>query len=155
MKVGSLVFIKSFKRNGTILQVVSEQKAQVQLGGLSIWLPLDDLELIENDNSKVEIKTKKSTRSYTISSNSSYKLSRFDKNADTIDLHGATVDEAIDALETKISNAIINKTGRIKVIHGFGSGKVQDAVHNYLKNCNLILNFKIDDFNPGQTWVWL
>ncbi len=97
---------------------------------------------------------KKQNRSFSVQSSTDVSCP-WTKDFETIDFHGATVDEALTALERKISNALIVRQGRIKVVHGFGSGKVMEAVHKYLSSCSMITSFRVDEFNPGQTWVYL
>ena len=73
----------------------------------------------------------------------------------SIDLHGQTVKEAIEALETALDRALLNDVSQIEIVHGLGTGKVKEAVHKYLANSRHIKNFRISINNPGMTIAYL
>lgn len=65
----------------------------------------------------------------------------------TLDLHGFTVDEVFDAVEAflrKHANA-----GRVRIMHGKGTGKVKAKVLEYLKLANYPC--KPERMENGQT----
>ena len=72
-----------------------------------------------------------------------------------IDLHGYTVSEAIETLERTIDKAILSNIKQFNIIHGFGTGKIKNAVHKYLHNFKHIRSFHISINNPGVTVVYL
>jgi DNA mismatch repair protein MutS2 len=152
MKPGDVVFVKKFNRDGVIIDLLPKNKVKVTLGSLAVTVDLNDVS--ESQTVAAPAERKKHNRSFSIQS-STEQSCPWTKDFETIDFHGATVDEALVALERRISNALISRQGRIKVVHGFGSGKVMDAVHRYLSNCTMITSFRVDEFNPGQTWVYL
>ena len=51
------------------------------------------------------------------------------------------VDEALRALETYLNEACLAGLGSVRIIHGFGTGAVRDAVHALLKEHPLIVSF--------------
>jgi DNA mismatch repair protein MutS2 len=73
----------------------------------------------------------------------------------TIDLHGLTVDEATRKLEVWLSEVIMAGLHQAKVIHGLGSGRLQVATHALLRKVPTVRAFKVSDFNPGETDVYL
>lgn len=72
-----------------------------------------------------------------------------------LDLHGRFVDDAITQLEKHIDSAILAGISRLEIVHGIGSGKVKDAVHQYLRGSRHVERFEVDSRNPGATWVYL
>ena len=72
-----------------------------------------------------------------------------------IDLHGYTVQEAVDNLEKTIDKAMLSGVKQINIIHGFGSGKVKNAVHKYLQNFKHVSSFRLSINNPGVTIVYM
>ena len=78
-----------------------------------------------------------------------------DKDVLEIDLHGYTVQEAIETLEKTIDRAILSNVRQLNVIHGLGSGKIKDAVHKYLHNFKHISSFRLSVNNPGVTIVYI
>jgi DNA mismatch repair protein MutS2 len=72
-----------------------------------------------------------------------------------IDLHGYKKQDALEALESAINNALLRRCPRIEVVHGLGTGVIKNAVSEYLSKCKYIERYKVDDANPGITLVWL
>jgi DNA mismatch repair protein MutS2 len=73
----------------------------------------------------------------------------------SLDLHGKTVLEAIEALDTFLSNVLQTDRQEIRVIHGRGGGRVKAAVHKRLAELPTVHSFRIDPRNPGVTIVSL
>jgi DNA mismatch repair protein MutS2 len=81
--------------------------------------------------------------------------SRERKSIESVDLHGFNVRDAIDRVTDAVDKAILLGLEQIEVIHGYGSGKVRDGVHEHLKTLSVVKSFKIDEFNSGKTRVYL
>lgn len=73
-----------------------------------------------------------------------------------IDLHGLTVDQALDQLDRYINDCLLDeKIFKVEIIHGLGTGKIKKAVLDYLAKHP---SFKIIDHQPlnlGVTWIEL
>ncbi len=82
-------------------------------------------------------------------------LKKSGKSRLSLDLHGKNVSDAVHELEYFISDAVMSGAGQVEVIHGLGTGKLQRAVHDYLKKCIVVRAFKIPAGNPGTTVVYL
>ena len=69
-------------------------------------------------------------------------------DAPTIDLHGLTVNVAIQELETFAHQQLMSGERAIKIIHGHGSQKLRDAVWNWLatqRRAGLVSSYKDAD----------
>jgi DNA mismatch repair protein MutS2 len=73
----------------------------------------------------------------------------------SIDLHGHTVDEAIEALDGFLNEAILAGLGEVQVIHGRSGGRVKAAAHARLRALPVVRAFRVDARNPGVTIVTL
>ncbi len=73
--------------------------------------------------------------------------------ARSIDLHGKTVDDALDALEVFVNDALLDGSDEVRVIHGRGGGRIRAAVHRYLRKLPAIASARLDPHNPGVTIV--
>jgi DNA mismatch repair protein MutS2 len=71
----------------------------------------------------------------------------------SLDLHGKTVAEAVDALDVFISDALLGDCDHVRVVHGIGGGKVKAAVHQRLRQLPSIRSFRVDPQNAGVTVV--
>lgn len=70
------------------------------------------------------------------------------------DLHGMRVEEALRVVEAKVNEALLAEIDSVEIIHGVGTGALRYAVHGYLKGLSVVKHFKIDEHNPGTTWVY-
>lgn len=75
--------------------------------------------------------------------------------AQTLDLHGLTVDEAIRKLDQWLDSVVLSDLYQVKVVHGLGTGRVQAAVHQHLRSIKAVRNFKINEWNAGETDIYL
>lgn len=70
-----------------------------------------------------------------------------------IDLHGLTVEQALERVVEAIDLALRRGADQIEVVHGKGSGRIRDALHRHLKTLSVVASFRLDPRNPGVTWV--
>ena len=73
----------------------------------------------------------------------------------SLDLHGKTVAETIDALDVFLNDAFLDGRHEVRVIHGRGSGRLKAAVHKRLAQHASVRAFRLDPANPGVTIVSL
>jgi len=73
----------------------------------------------------------------------------------SLDLHGMTVDDTIDALDGFLNDACLDGRHEVRVIHGRGSGRLKAAVHKRLGQHASVRAFRLDPANPGVTIVSL
>ena len=71
----------------------------------------------------------------------------------SLDLHGKTVDEAIEAVEVWVNDVLLAGHGEARVIHGRGGGRLKAALHQYLRGLGAVDSFRVDPRNPGVTIV--
>lgn len=73
----------------------------------------------------------------------------------SIDLHGKTVDEAMEALDAFLNEALLAGLAEVRVIHGKSGGRVKTAVHTRLRALSVVRGFRVDGSNAGVTIVVL
>lgn len=71
----------------------------------------------------------------------------------SLDLHGKTVAEAVDALDRFVNDALLGDYDQVRVVHGISGGKVKAAVHQRLRQLPSIRSFRVDPLNQGVTIV--
>ena len=72
-----------------------------------------------------------------------------------IDVHGETTDTVCAVINEFVNDNYKMKEEYIVVIHGKGSGVLRKKVHELLKNNKLVLEYKLDVDNIGQTIIKL
>ena len=142
LALGSHVRVKRLKKNGIICEILSNDRYRVSVDTLTITCSATELTV----RNAVEVVSSQPIK---------MRLPKVVAPATTLDLHGNTVQEAIRKLEFWLDRAILADLSRLKVIHGFGSGKVQNAVHEYLRSQKAVASFKINQFNSGETDIFL
>ena len=76
----------------------------------------------------------------------------------TVDLRGMTSDEAIDATDAFLDNALKLNWNVVFVLHGHGTGALKSAIRTYLKQSDYVDDFRSGGKNQGGdgiTVVWL
>lgn len=73
----------------------------------------------------------------------------------SIDLHGKTVAEALEALDTFLNDALLASHATVRIIHGRSGGRIKDAVQKRLGALPPVKSFRLDPRNPGVTIVSL
>ena len=74
-------------------------------------------------------------------------------SAPSIDLHGLTTVEAIEALDAFLDDALLASREEVRVIHGRSGGRLKAAVHERLRSIAAVRSFHVDHLNPGVTIV--
>lgn len=76
------------------------------------------------------------------------------KNAKTeINLIGETVGEAIPELEQFLDNAVMAHIYEVRVVHGKGTGKLREGIHQYLKKSKYVEDYRIGGYGEGDYGV--
>ena len=132
---GEEVLVKTLNQNGKVLRIIPESSSvQVQSGILKLIVSLDDV---------VKIQKKKTGR---LKSFASLKSSQVRSE---VDLRGMTADEAIMELETYLDRAMLNGYHEVYIIHGKGTMVLRKKVHEFLRTCRYITEFKAANQNEG------
>lgn len=129
---------------GTIREVRNNDRCLVEIKGRAVLVALTALEPV------APARTKKAKRRVEPGS-SEGRPERVPPVS--IDLHGKTVLEALDALDAFLSESLLAGAGVAQVIHGRSGGHVKRAVHARLAQLPSIRGFRVDPHNPGVTIV--
>ena len=73
----------------------------------------------------------------------------------SLDLHGQTVAEALEAVSQFLSRQMLAGTHEVHIVHGRSGGRIKAALHAQLKGMPSIRRFRLDPRNAGVTIVEL
>ena len=76
-------------------------------------------------------------------------------NLPTLDLHGTDRDYARILINEFIKDNYKIKNDMVIIVHGIGTGIIRKITQNTLKRNNKVESYKIDNFNAGQTIVYI
>ncbi len=102
------------------------QRATLEAGGLRVTVDVDDLVLAQGPAAKDGPGPSAAT-----SNAGSLRLEHARTVASSLDLRGARVDEALDALARYLDDAVVAGMPQVTIIHGLGTGALRDAVRRH------------------------
>ena len=70
-----------------------------------------------------------------------------------LDLRGKRVDEALLELDKFLDKAILANLRSVDILHGKGTGALQEAIHKYLKNLKFIKHFNFAPIDQGGSGI--
>lgn len=144
---GDAVHVKAIGK-GTVREVRNGGRYLVDVNGRSILTSVDQL-------TAIEISAKASRRA-TAPPRRSVPVWEAPTDASaSLDLHGYTVDEAVDAVAAFLNEALLAGNAEVRIIHGRSGGKIKAAVHRQLKGIPSIRRYSVDPRNAGVTIVML
>jgi DNA mismatch repair protein MutS2 len=152
-QVGDRVRIPSLGQTAEVLSAVNaDNELTVRFGIMKMTLKLTEVESLTGEKAAVPVKAKPSAPAVTAPSPPP-PLIRTSQN--TVDLRGSRVADAEQVLEQAIGNL---GSPVLWVIHGHGTGKLRQGVHEYLKRHPLVEKFEFAadaDGGKGVTLTYL
>ena len=141
---GKEVFVTSFNQNGIILSHVSRNNdVQVQIGSMKMNVKLDVLQnpkALHNSNSTKNI-------------NTSSHISKSRNIKPEINVIGMNVEEANFVIDKFLDDCTLAKLETVRIIHGKGTGKLKNGIHQFLKNNSHVKSFRLGTFGEGEMGV--
>lgn len=148
LKVGDTVRMPGQKSGGEILEV-NGKKATVAFGALKTTIDTAKLERI----SKNQIKKEDTNRgAYNQSSSDILYNKKLDFKPE-IDLRGMRVDEALQAVMYFVDDAIQIDIGRVRILHGTGTGALRQVIREYLHTVNGVSNYRDEHVQFGGSGI--
>jgi DNA mismatch repair protein MutS2 len=139
---------------GTVLEARGATRYAVTIKGRVVVASADALQLVDARSSRAaERRRRGGSGSDSGPDAASLAALRGSARPPSIDLHGKTIVEAVEAVEAFINDALVAGHGEVRIIHGRGGGRVKGAVHRYLGQLSSVAAFRVDPHNPGLTLV--
>jgi DNA mismatch repair protein MutS2 len=125
-RIGDHVRSRSGGWHGRLAAIDAAGRATLEAGGMRIEVDLVDLEPDgpgETSARAPSVATRSST--------AAVGLSRARAVASSLDVRGARVDEALDALDRYLDDAALANLSSVTIVHGIGTGALRDAVRSH------------------------
>ena len=135
LQVGQSVEVLSFGQRGTLVEKVNDQEWVVQMGIIKMKIAVEDLSPIAEAQEAKQQVIVKSARASHVSSE--------------LDLRGKRYEEAMKDLELYLDAAILANYPRVTIIHGRGTGAIQQGVHKVLRSHRSVASFEFAPMNTG------
>ena len=135
LQVGQSVEVLSFGQRGTLVEKVNDKEWVVQMGIIKMKIDIEDLSPIAEAQEAKQQVIVKSARASHVSSE--------------LDLRGKRYEEAMKDLELYLDAAILANYPRVTIIHGRGTGTIQQGVHKVLRSHRSVASFEFAPMNTG------
>ena len=135
LQVGQSVEVLSFGQRGTLVEKVNDKEWVVQMGIIKMKIDIEDLSPIAEAQEAKQQVIVKSARVSHVSSE--------------LDLRGKRYEEAMKDLELYLDAAILANYPRVTIIHGRGTGAIQQGVHKVLRSHRSVASFEFAPMNTG------
>ncbi len=135
---GDAVLIENYGALGVLLETPNgKKKVRVKLGNLTTVVETGQLK----GNARKPRQQKNTDQKFEIK----VQTYHAPKNQTSCDLRGMNSEEALNAMEQFLSQAIVNKVYHVKIIHGHGMGTIKKLTREYLETTGLCKSF-----HPGS-----
>ncbi|HIU51274.1 MAG TPA: endonuclease MutS2 [Candidatus Merdicola faecigallinarum] len=145
IKLGMQVYIQPFHQEGIILSLPNrDHMVQVQIGLIKTTVKVKDITFSKS-------KPVKEVSSY----HSKRKASSFkSKNiSNKINVIGQTIEEANFLIDKFLDDCVMAKLETAEIVHGKGTGKLREGIHQFLKHHPHVKAFRVGTFGEGEMGV--
>jgi DNA mismatch repair protein MutS2 len=151
LQVGEHVRVRSLNMTGRLLTpVAGSGNVQVDIGGKTITVAASGLERATEQNERTP-----AVASAGRPARSRRRAEAAAELSPELHLLGATVDEALPAVEKYLDQAFTAGLPRVHIVHGVGSGRLRQAITALLEHHPLVRRFQAGDAGGGTTIVEL
>lgn len=146
LKCGDKVYIVNIDKEGILLETPDKSgSVLVQAGILKTRTKLSNLQLIEEKPQIISGKQKKAASDFHAKVNRDFR--------DEIDLRGMLGDEGWMAVDKYLDEALVANFGRVRLIHGKGTGALKNALWQHLKHDRRVASFRLGAYGEGDGGV--
>ncbi len=144
IKPNKEVFVTTIGQNGIVLSHVSKSnEVQVQVGLLKMNVNIKHLKNPTSGSS-----TSSMQKNFGSSS-----ISKTRTVQSEINVIGLNVEEAIFVVDKFLDDACLSRLETVRIVHGKGTGKLKNGIHQFLKNHPHAKSFRLGTFGEGEMGV--
>ena len=141
---GDTVQILTLNTKGTVLKEADEKgEVLVQAGIIKCKIPTEQLILEETPAEK------KKTQVHT------HQDSKYSVVPLQTDVRGMALDEALEAVDQYLDQAILAGYHEVTIVHGKGTGTLRAGIHQYLRKHRSVKSFRLGQYGEGEDGVTL
>jgi len=142
--VGSTVRIRDIGVVGKVVAVDNDGKeVQVDVGGMRVWVA----------TAKLEPVAEAPPLTPTQAEVAAVRVKKMVSVPTELNLLGKRVDEALEAVEKFLDDALLAGHKVVRIVHGKGTGKLRQAVHDYLRSHPQVRAFELAPLHEGGDGV--
>ena len=146
LRVGDKVYIVNIDKEGVLVELPDRGgNVMVQAGILKTRTKLANLRLIEEKVKVVSGKKTTAAKDFHVTVNRDFR--------DEIDLRGMLGDEAWLAVDKYLDEAMVANFGKVRLIHGKGTGALKKALWERMRKDRRIKSFRLGQYGEGDGGV--
>lgn len=138
-KVGDDIIVLSYGQRGTLTNQLKDGRWEAQVGLIKMTLEENEFDLVQ---AQKEAPVKKKQVNVVKRAAGKGPQAR-------LDLRGKRYEEAMEALDAFIDQALLNNMAQVDIIHGIGTGVIREGVTKYLQRNKQVKSFGYAPQNAG------
>lgn len=138
-KVGYDIIVLSYGQRGTLTNQLKDGRWEAQVGLIKMTLEEKEFDLVQ---AQQETPVKKKQVNVVKRAGGKGPQAR-------LDLRGKRYEEAMEALDAFIDQALLNNMAQVDIIHGIGTGVIREGVTKYLQRNKQVKSFGYAPQNAG------
>ena len=138
-KVGDDIIVLSYGQRGTLTNQLKDGRWEAQVGLIKMTLEEKEFDLVQ---AQQEAPVKKKQVNVIKRAGGKGPQAR-------LDLRGKRYEEAMEALDAFIDQALLNNMAQVDIIHGIGTGVIREGVTKYLQRNKQVKSFGYAPQNAG------
>ena len=150
-QLGERIRIPRLNQTGEVLSIDEDtEQLLVRFGMMKVNVGLEEIESLDGQKAEVKPKTKTVKSTPAASSKAKQKV-MVRTSSNTLDIRGSRVDNAEIEIDNAIAKAI--EAGVLWIIHGKGTGRLRQGVHDFLKRHPQVEKFELAEQKEGGSGV--
>ena len=138
-KVGDDIIVLNYGQRGTLTNQLKDGRWEAQVGLIKMTLEEKEFDLVQ---AQQETPVKKKQVNVVKRAGGKGPQAR-------LDLRGKRYEEAMEALDAFIDQALLNNMAQVDIIHGIGTGVIREGVTKYLQRNKQVKSFGYAPQNAG------
>ena len=138
-KVGDDIIVLSYGQRGTLTNQLKDGRWEAQVGLIKMTLEEKEFDLVQAQQEAPVKKKQVNVIKRAVGKAPQARL----------DLRGKRYEEAMEALDAFIDQALLNNMAQVDIIHGIGTGVIREGVTKYLQRNKQVKSFGYAPQNAG------
>lgn len=132
---------------------IDKNKVVIALGNLISTTSIDKIEAISNNEAKKLEQAKLLQPNASSLQRTNQILNKKLEFKTDIDVRGQRAEEALSTIQSFIDDAIVLRSGQLRILHGKGYGVLKEVIRNYLKSEPAVLSFRDEHIQFGGSGI--
>ena len=138
-KIGDDIIVLSYGQRGTLTNQLKDGRWEAQVGLIKMTLEEKEFDLVQVQKEAPVKKKQVNVVKRAVGKGPQARL----------DLRGKRYEEAMEALDAFIDQALLNNMAQVDIIHGIGTGVIREGVTKYLQRNKQVKSFGYAPQNAG------